>query len=220
MEGRGIVRSARLSRGVTEGLMSPEPLLGLPGRPKEVPREVESKSWEDSPRDDFILRDTMPAGGGASAEDSGVKACRLAFATAANGDTTLGLPPAAANGDSTLLSAGTPAGGCPEPLSAAPPPVLTVLGAAELSATGCSAFLLPPPNLLLGGAEVNSSLPGRLGMPAKGLLGVLLAALLGLGLLSESLGGGGALWGSSGGSAPAVLLRLATAWLAAMFKLL
>lgn len=65
---------------------------------------------------------------------------------------------------------------------------------AGASATGCNFLLLPPPpNLLLGGAEVNSSSPGRLGMPAKGLLGALLAALLGLGLLSQLGGGGGAL---------------------------
>ena len=67
---------------------------------------------------------------------------------------------------------------------------------AGTSAFSCKLFLPRPPNRLLGGAVVKSSPPGKFGMPAKGLLGVLLATLLRPGLLSEDDGGGGALWGS------------------------
>lgn len=127
-----------------------------------------------------------------------------------------------AKGDTVVVLRAEIAAGAPELLGAVPKEeVEAAIVLAGASATGCNFLLLPPPpNLLLGGAEVNSSPPGRLGKPAKGLLGVLLAALLGLGLLSELGGGGAALWGSgeeSGGSE--MPLTLATAWLAAMLKL-
>ena len=126
-----------------------------------------------------------------------------------------------------LIWAGSGAGGA-ELRGSAPKDEIeaeTVAEAAGVSATGCKLLLLaPPPNLLLGGADVKSSPPGKLGMPAKGLpgalLAALLAALLGLGLLSGLVGGGGALSGSGGGSrGSAASVLLATAWAAAMLRL-
>lgn len=73
-EGPGMGRSARLCLGVTLGPMSPnpKPSLGLRGadRPKEVPRELDSTSTGDSPRDDLSLGDTMLGLAGDSVAES------------------------------------------------------------------------------------------------------------------------------------------------------
>ena len=186
-----------------------------------MPREVESTSIGDIPRDDLSLGDAMLGLAAGSAVESSVRTCKLALAAAANGETTLDLP-CVAKGDTKLRWAGSAAGASELAGTAAKDEVEagSVSDAAGTSATGCHFFLLPPPpppNLLLGGAEVNSSPPGKLGMPAKRLLGALLAALLGLGLLSGLVGGGGALWGSGEGSRGSA--APATALLAAMFRL-
>ena len=161
-----------------------------------MPREEESTSIGDIPKDDRSLGDSMLGLAAGSAVKSSVRTCKPALAAAAKGETTLDLP-CVANGDTKLHWEGSAAGASGLADTAAKDEVEAgrVVDVAGVSA-GCNFFLLPPPrppNLLLGGAEVNSSPPGKLGMPSKGLPGALLAALLGLRLLSGLVGGGGAL---------------------------
>lgn len=113
----------------------------------------------------------------------------LACAAAAKGDTSLAFDRSACLDSNALNVLGDAAASVPDVVAAA--------AAAGGSADSCMDFLLEPPNLLLGGAEVNNSPPGRLGKPAKGLLGALLDALSGQ--LSVLGGGGGARWGSGSG---------------------
>ena len=72
-ERRGMGRSARLCLGVLGRPMPPDPKPPLrlvnTGRPKEAPKEVDSTSIGDSPRDDLGLGDPMLGLAGGSAAE-------------------------------------------------------------------------------------------------------------------------------------------------------
>ncbi len=116
-----------------------------------MPRELTSGSSWAPPRADLSLGETRPDG---AMSVSSVKTFILACAAAAKGDTSLAFGRTACLdvlGDAAADSV---------------PDVVAAAAAAGGSADSCMDFLLEPPNLLLGGAEVNNSPPGMLGKPA------------------------------------------------------
>lgn len=204
-----------LPNGLPEALASPDPPRGLAGGPKAVPRESSSGSIWAPPSMDLSLGEVKPgvamSVSVSEAPGVAVRTCKLACAAAAKGDTSFDLGPDT-KGEATLLAdeaselADTAAAG-------SVPDAVAAAAARGGSADCCKDFLLGPPNLLLGGADANSSPPGMLGKPGDGLAAALLHASSGA--LSLLAGGGGALSGSGGGSElawPATTLRLLYEW--------